>query len=86
MGKGSKGLTAVALAVLGSQALASVPEAPVANAPKTAPVTVGTGLMTSDLVVGLDGTISFDANAHGLKVACASGVQENSGCTNVCCN
>jgi hypothetical protein len=87
MRKSAKGLTAMALAVLGSQALASVPEtSQQVGATKVSPITIGTGLKASDLFVGLDGTVPFDVNAHGLKVACASGVQENNGCTNVCCN
>ena len=88
MEKSTKGLAVLALALAGSQAFASVPEAPqFADATRAPPITVGTGLTTSDLVVGLDGTVAFDLTAHGIKVAaCPSGIQENTNCTNVCCS
>lgn len=88
MEKSTKGLTAFALALVGSQAFASVPEAPqFADATKAPPITIGTGLTTADLVVGLDGTVAFDLTAHGIKVAaCPPGIQENNNCTNVCCS
>ena len=84
MEKSAKALTAVALTVLGTQAFATGSQ-PTAPGPVGSPaITIGTGLTAADLVVGPDGTIAFDARAHGLQFACATDSQ-NVNCTNCNC-
>jgi hypothetical protein len=80
----AKVLTAVALAVLGTPAIAGVSQPATSEPTGPAAITIHTGLTPADLVVGLDGTIAFDAKAHRLQFACSADSQ-NVSCTNCNC-
>ena len=85
MDKTKLGLTAAALAAISTQAFASAPlTIPPAAEHALPAVTSGTGLTPADLLVGRDGTIAFDVNAHGVKVAActtnAGSCTTNNGC------
>jgi hypothetical protein len=69
MDKSAKALTAAALAVLGTQAVTTGPQPSTVDPNGPAAISTGTGLTSSDLVVGLDGTVTFDAKAHGIQFA-----------------
>lgn len=84
MEKSAKALTAAALAVLSTQALATGSQSVTPERMGPASVTISTGLTPSDLVVGLDGTLPFNAKAHGLKFACDAN-STNVSCTNCNC-
>jgi len=69
MEKSAKALTAVALAVVGAQVVAADSRPSILDPIGPAAVASGTGLTASDLVVGLDGTVPFDAKARGVRFA-----------------
>ena len=63
-------LCAAALAASSVQASAFVPQTTSLPERPVPPVVAGaTGLIAADLIVGLDGTVAFDAKACGVKVA-----------------
>jgi len=69
MEKSEKALTAVALTVVGAQVVATDSRPSILDPIGPAAVASGTGLAASDLFVGLDGTVPFDAKARGLQFA-----------------
>jgi hypothetical protein len=75
-------LSAVALAVSGVPAVASVPQTSLNALPAVPVVAAVTGLTAADLIVGLDGTVAVDVGARGANLAACSA---NNNCTNICC-
>jgi len=67
MEKSAKALTAGALAVVAAHAVATASQPSILDLIGPAAVNSGTGLTASDLVVGVDGTVQFDAKAHRLR-------------------